>query len=253
MSALIPINNVEVSFEVVGGEIFANSLQIAKVFEKRHDNILKAVDNLPDDEFKSENFKFDSYFDKKGEQRRKANLTRDGFSLLVMGFTGEKAYRWKIEFIKAFNMMEAKLKRQGIINYTNEIANLNAVLIDKAKRHKRQINGYKSQLVQHNKQITILKHELSKFGEFDLTDPKFKPFSSSHLSYAELFKAYVEVLGNNNALKLALKNQINTQKAIKHLSLVNTKLDEAYRLIGALMAYTQGDDYFLENNEIMKG
>ncbi|ARR00296.1 phage regulatory protein, Rha family [Campylobacter porcelli] len=33
-----------------------------------------------------------------------------GFSLLVMGFTGEKAYRWKIEFIKAFNKMEAMLK-----------------------------------------------------------------------------------------------------------------------------------------------
>lgn len=111
MSALIPINNVNVAFEIVGDEIFANSLQIAEVFEKNHSHILRSIDNLPNDEFKSLNFKYDNYFDKKGEQRKCYNLTRDGFSLLVMGFTGAKAYKWKIEFIKAFNLMEAELTR----------------------------------------------------------------------------------------------------------------------------------------------
>ena len=43
-------------------------------------------------------------------------ITRDGFSLLVMGFTGEKAYKWKIEFINAFNKMEAIIKNGGITN-----------------------------------------------------------------------------------------------------------------------------------------
>lgn len=114
MSALIPINNVNVAFEVVGDEIFANSLQIAEVFKKDHSNVLKAIDKLPNDEFKSSNFKYDSYFDKKSEQRRMINLTRDAFSLLVMGFTGEKAYKWKVEFIKAFNEMKKKTKKYWI-------------------------------------------------------------------------------------------------------------------------------------------
>ena len=39
------------------------------------------------------------------------NMNRDGFSLLAMGFTGEKALRWKLDYIKAFNTMEAELKR----------------------------------------------------------------------------------------------------------------------------------------------
>ena len=161
MSALIPINNVNVVFEVVGDEIFANSLQIAEVFEKDHSNVLKAIDKLPNDEFKSQNFKYDSYFDKKSEQRRMINLTRDGFSLLVMGFTGARAYRWKIELIKAFNLMEAELKSLKSIEQTNRIANLEAIAMSKENYHKSQINGYKAQLAKHNEKIKLLKARLT--------------------------------------------------------------------------------------------
>ncbi|EAJ2516394.1 phage antirepressor Ant [Campylobacter coli] len=155
MSALIPINNVNVVFEVVGDEIFANSLQIAEVFEKDHSNVLKAIDKLPNDEFKSSNFKYDSYFDKKSEQRRMINLTRDAFSLLVMGFTGEKAYKWKILFIKAFNEMEKRLRN---IEYEKH-----------DKLAFRQSLGYKSQLAQqkekYENEIKALKYDLENKKE----------------------------------------------------------------------------------------
>ncbi|EOE6172503.1 Rha family transcriptional regulator [Campylobacter coli] len=155
MSALIPINNVNVAFEVVGDEIFANSLQIAEVFKKDHSNVLKAIDKLPNDEFKSSNFKYDSYFDKKSEQRRMINLTRDAFSLLVMGFTGEKAYKWKIEFIKAFNEMEKRLRN---IEYEKH-----------DKLAFRQSLGYKSQLKQqkekYENKIKALQYDLEKKKE----------------------------------------------------------------------------------------
>ncbi|EAJ2867507.1 phage antirepressor Ant [Campylobacter coli] len=155
MSALIPINNVNVVFEVVGDEIFANSLQIAEVFEKDHSNVLKAIDKLPNDEFKSSNFKYDSYFDKKSEQRRMINLTRDAFSLLVMGFTGQKAYKWKILFIKAFNEMEKRLRN---IEYEKH-----------DKLAFRQTLGYKSQLKQqkehYENKIKALKYDLENKNE----------------------------------------------------------------------------------------
>ncbi|EAI9328906.1 phage antirepressor Ant [Campylobacter coli] len=155
MSALIPINNVNVVFEVVGDEIFANSLQIAEVFEKDHSNVLKAIDKLPNDEFKSSNFKYDSYFDKKSEQRRMINLTRDAFSLLVMGFTGQKAYKWKILFIKAFNEMEKRLRN---IEYEKH-----------DKLAFRQTLGYKSQLKQqkehYENKIKALQYDLENKKE----------------------------------------------------------------------------------------
>lgn len=114
MSALIPINDVEVVFEIVGEDMpTVSSVYVAEVFEKRHDNVLQFIENLPNDEFKSENFKSSTYLDAQMKPRLCYNLTRDGFSLLVMGFTGERAYQWKIEFIKAFNKMEAMIKRSG--------------------------------------------------------------------------------------------------------------------------------------------
>lgn len=39
-------------------------------------------------------------------------LTRDGFSLLAMGFTGKKALQWKMAFLKAFNEMERLLQKE---------------------------------------------------------------------------------------------------------------------------------------------
>ena len=113
MNNLAVINSVSVEFSIVGDEVFADTLKIAEVFGKNHQHILRTIKNLPNDDFKSENFKSSTYLDAQMKPRPCYNLTRDGFSLLVMGFTGQRAYRWKIEFIKAFNTMEAKLKQNG--------------------------------------------------------------------------------------------------------------------------------------------
>lgn len=75
MSALININNVDVRFEVVGDYVFADTLNIAEVFQKRHTDILRTIDNMCDDEFKSSNFKYNSYFDKQGKQRKCREFT----------------------------------------------------------------------------------------------------------------------------------------------------------------------------------
>ncbi|MDL0088483.1 Rha family transcriptional regulator [Campylobacter gastrosuis] len=143
MSAIV-INDINVNFEVANERVFISSLELGEVFKKNHAHVLRTINNLLDDEFKSQNFIKHSYLDKTGRVLPCYNLTRDGFSLLVMGFTGEKAYKWKVEFIKAFNLMEAKLKRQSVSRYTN------------------QINGYKSQIAQHNNEITELKNKLSQ-------------------------------------------------------------------------------------------
>lgn len=49
------------------------------------------------------------YADKYGRMQKEYLMTRDGFSLLVMGFTGNKALEWKLKYIEAFNHMEAEL------------------------------------------------------------------------------------------------------------------------------------------------
>lgn len=85
----------------------ANSLIVAKMFGKRHDNVLQDVRNLDcSKEFRLLNFQETSYKDEQGKKRPCVNMTRDGFTFLVMGYRGKKAAQFKEAYIKRFNQME---------------------------------------------------------------------------------------------------------------------------------------------------
>lgn len=90
-------------------EAVTTSLMVSEVFHKRHDAVLRSIENLVSE---SENTKL--WFHKSTYKVERNNKTypmyymnRDGFSLLVMGFTGKKALEWKIKYIEAFNQMES--------------------------------------------------------------------------------------------------------------------------------------------------
>ena len=91
-----------------------SSRNIAEVFNKPHHRVLHAISQLETpDSFNQSNFRSVEYIDKKGEKRREVILTRDGFSVLAMGFTGSKALQWKLKFLAAFNQMEQQLLKQA--------------------------------------------------------------------------------------------------------------------------------------------
>lgn len=90
------------------------SLQVAEKFEKRHNNVMRDIRGLLKNEQTQQMFKLSSYVEKQnGQEYSMCYMNRDGFSLLAMGFTGEKALNWKIQYIKAFNTMEEMLKERN--------------------------------------------------------------------------------------------------------------------------------------------
>lgn len=91
------------------GQAFCDSLQVAETFEKRHDDVLKSVRNLisdADKEFSLRNFAESNYSDR-GKRYPRYLMTKDGFTLLAMGYRGKKATAFKIAYIRRFNEMEA--------------------------------------------------------------------------------------------------------------------------------------------------
>lgn len=93
------------------GQPTATSLQVAEHFGKRHTHMLRAIRNLGvSEEFSRLNFGPRDYFDERGKVQPMYDMTRDGFAMLAMGFTGKEALRWKEAYITAFNAMEAKLR-----------------------------------------------------------------------------------------------------------------------------------------------
>ncbi len=88
-------------------EAVCSSLEIAEKFGKRHNNVLRSIGGLLKNEETKKMFKKSVYIDNQNKQEYPMYLmNRDGFSLLVMGFTGKKALDWKLKYINAFNQME---------------------------------------------------------------------------------------------------------------------------------------------------
>lgn len=106
------------SVSLHSGRPATTSLEVAKFFGKRHDNVLRDVDallsQLPENSLQH-NFE-ETYQEQETpfgvKQIRVFILYRDGFMLLVMGYTGKKALSMKLPYIEAFNRMEEELARQ---------------------------------------------------------------------------------------------------------------------------------------------
>jgi Rha family phage regulatory protein len=101
------------TLNVVNGQATTTSTDVAKFFHKRHDIVLRAIENVREDldESNRRNFAVVEYTDQKGERRPAYLLTRKGFTLLAMGFTGKRALGWKLTYIDAFDAMEEALRQ----------------------------------------------------------------------------------------------------------------------------------------------
>ena len=103
----------EIILKEENGQVLASSREVAEKFGKRHDSVLRDIDNLIKSDSTilwSEMFKETTYTNSRGKDYRCFDMNRDGFSLLCMGFTGKEALEWKLKYINAFNQMEEKLK-----------------------------------------------------------------------------------------------------------------------------------------------
>ena len=99
---------------LTNGVPMVDSVLVAKKFGKIHRDIMDAIHRIfeADEDFWRVNFYTTSYV-VRGKEYPSFMMTRDGFSLLAMGFTGKDAMKWKIGYINAFNSMEQALKKDS--------------------------------------------------------------------------------------------------------------------------------------------
>lgn len=83
-----------------------------KQYTREHKAILRAIRELNcSDKFRGEHFSPSNYMDARGKKQPCVEMDRDGFMLLVMGFSDPKSMYFKEKYIDAFNAMENELKR----------------------------------------------------------------------------------------------------------------------------------------------
>ena len=88
---------------------------MAEKFEKRHGDVMRAIFNQRKNALveKRKLYKQSHYIDAKGESRPMYLMNRQGFEILVMGFTGEKALEWKLAYSDAFSRMESIIREKS--------------------------------------------------------------------------------------------------------------------------------------------
>lgn len=126
-------------------QIITTSLKVAQFFSKRHDDVLRRIRGLGcSPEFNARNFAAVEYVDKKGERRPAYEMTKDGFVLLVMGFSGAKAMQIKEAYIEAFNRMTDQLNIEAfsVTAELNEVTRAFVQAESKASDHGRGLRQW---------------------------------------------------------------------------------------------------------------
>lgn len=122
------------------GEPVASSRQIAENFGKEHKNVLQTIDNMTaENSALLQMFHLSEYTTSQNKKLPMYLMNRDGFSLLVMGFTGKAALEWKLKYIQAFNEMEKKLAQRPQLSRSELMAQALIAAHDELERKDRQI------------------------------------------------------------------------------------------------------------------
>ena len=199
----------EISIANTNGQLTVSSLQIAESFEKQHKHVLETIENI-----KAENsavtkmFIESAYKTGTGKSYKCYNITRDGFSLLVMGFTGKKALEWKLKYIEAFNAMETHIKENKPLTVdkskTLEIKEMNA----RVRMSNQLLKLAKiDTLSPEYKNVLVAKSAEVLTGQMLIPLPESEQKTYSATEIGQLFGVSAQIIG-----RLATKHNLKTDE-----------------------------------------
>lgn len=147
------------------GQVVTTSLLVAWKFKKEHRNVMASIREIlaAENQAVKEWFIESEYTNERNQTHPMYIMNRDGFDLLVMGFTGKKAMQYKIEYIQEFNRREKEIERLSVSNDT--ILNLMKTDSDTLRMmlvHQERTYEIAKQHVEHEEKINQHEERLSK-------------------------------------------------------------------------------------------
>ena len=170
-----------------------------------------------------------------------------------------KAFRiWaerELEKIILKQAQEYAQARARNLALADKVAALEACAIKDAKDRQNQINGYKSQISQHNAVIVKLKNELAKRGKIYDAEVIDRYEQKEENLRAQLHNAKAERdFYFKRTQELKQKQNVKDSEIVRILNKIQIQMDGVYSEIGAVMAYASDNDrFFIERNQILKG
>ena len=210
------------------GQVVVSSRLIAKDFEKQHKHVLDSIEEIKKGvaEKSADLFIESQYQHPQNKQWYKEYLmTRDGFTLLAMGFNGTKALQWKLKYIEAFNKMEQALKEQ---RKPTSAIDLFEAQVQAFKEVKGEVQEVKNELKEFQEDLPLIGAEPEELQKV------VKRVGTNALGgYGSLAYKYKSISNKvyKNVWKF-VKDQfnVNTYKAIKRKHLSKAKeIAESYK------------------------
>lgn len=154
--------------ELQPGDVYINgstpvtdSRTVAHVFGKEHRNVLDSIRKIISGaayfSAAEKHFSLSNYYNEQGQKQPMYVMDKDGFTLLAMGFSGEKAMEFKLKYIEKFNEMEKKLRPNGMTMTEIVAANANRLVEMERKqlRHQAELND-------HSVRIETVEHKVDE-------------------------------------------------------------------------------------------
>jgi len=172
----------EIVFRGANDQAVTSSLLIAEKFGKEHKNVMQSIRNLiggtAENSAIAEMFSESTYLNEQNKEQPMFLMNRDGFTLLAMGFTGKKAMQFKLEYIKAFNSMEAQIKASQKPKSQLEILQMS---INHLVEQEHRLSSVERDVAETKKEIAEMKQERIENGklllEAEVSDNKVPEIS----------------------------------------------------------------------------
>lgn len=153
----------EIVFRGTNDQAMTSSLLVAKEFGKVHAKVMRDIENLNcSEEFRLANFGNSSFKNEQGKEFPMFTMTKDGFSFLVMGYTGKKAAQFKEAYINAFNKMEIEIRSSVKPKSQLEILQMS---INQLVEQEHRLSSVERDVAETKKEIAEMKQERIKNGK----------------------------------------------------------------------------------------
>ncbi|MGE6717862.1 Rha family transcriptional regulator [Peribacillus frigoritolerans] len=193
---------------ITKGQAVTDSLRIAEVFGKDHNNVLKDIRKQIDyvgEEFGQVNFHQSSYINLQNKEMPKFDLTEDAFTLVAMSYNTREAVQMKVKFIQEFKRIKEELTKPKVLTDREQLIASMKLSLETAEEIeviKNDVEFIKHQVseeltLNHGQQQT-LHHEIKKRVEsiqddYDLTKREIYSQIHSHLRRAFSAPKYIFV------------------------------------------------------------
>lgn len=143
-------------------QVVTSSRNVARDFNKQHKHVLESIDAMKGvaENWADLFYKTTYVHEQNKQQYREYLINRDGFTLLVMGFTGRKAMQFKMKYVKAFNEMEQQLKKMNQPSYMigDPIERAQRWIVEQTEKKELQTENaiYKQRIAEYEPKVTYV-------------------------------------------------------------------------------------------------